>query len=130
MSKKRNPANGRAAQSKPGNSMDDEFPKTLNAAVDSAGKVHGSLNELEVVIASLREHLGALVPHLKAAHAVMKAAPPTGTVPAPVIVEEEPAPEPVVAPEEPAPVETDTEPVVEEPAPEPGRQRDAGGRFS
>jgi hypothetical protein len=125
MSRKRLPANGRAAQSKPGNSMDDEFPKTLNAAVDSAGKVHGSLNELDAVIASLREHLGALIPHLKAAHAVMKAAPPTGTVPAPVIVEEEPAP-----------VETDTEPevveepVVEEPASEPGRQRDAGGRFS
>ena len=99
--------------------MDDEFPKTLNAAVSTSEKVHGSLTELEGFIANLKAHLGELVTHLTAAHAAVKA----GPVPEVVVSE----PEPVVEAEEPEPAETDTEPVVEE---TPEQSRDAGGRFS
>lgn len=121
MSRKRNPANGPAAPLKPANrSMDDEAPKTLNAAVDTAGKVHGSLTELETLIVSLKEHLGALTTHLKAALPAMKA----GPIPEVVVSEPEPVVETVPAP---VPV---PEPVVEEPAAEPGQARDASGRFS
>lgn len=74
--------------------MDDEFPKTLNAAVDTAGKVHGSLTHLEELFVSLKSHLGELVTHLKSANAAVKAGP------VPEVVVSEPEPEPIEARQE------------------------------
>jgi hypothetical protein len=69
--------------------MDPEFPKTVNSAVAIAGKVHGSLTELETLFASLRAELGELTSHMTAALGAMKAAPdlPPAPVPAPKPVE-------------------------------------------
>jgi hypothetical protein len=56
--------------------MDDEFPKTLNAAVDAAGKVHGSIRDLVVLLTQLDEHLGGLTASMTMVLPAMKAAPP------------------------------------------------------
>ena len=61
--------------------MDDEFPKTLNAAVDAAGKVHGSIRDLVVLLTQLDAHLGGLTASMAGVLPAMKAAP---AVPAPV----------------------------------------------
>ena len=55
--------------------MDDEFPKTLNAAVDAAGKVHGSIKDLMALLTQLDGHLGGLMASMSAVLPVMKAAP-------------------------------------------------------
>jgi hypothetical protein len=80
--------------------MDPEFPKTVNAAVSVAGKVHGSLSDLETLIAELKTHLGELTLNLAAALSAMKAVPEENVMRVDrQVIEPVPEPEPVVEPE-------------------------------